>query len=97
MLSKHSLESTNALMSIQRDPVFKRFAGNFMYSTLDLVKGYYQITIARDSMSKKAFSTPFGHYEYLRLPFGINGTAATFQRALQTIYGKNTEKYVLYI
>ena len=65
--------------------IFDCLGGNSCFSTLDLSKGYYQIAMDEDSAEKTAFSTPSGHYQFTRMPFGLNGAPATFQDALTHI------------
>lgn len=72
--------------------ILEKVAGNRFFTTLDLVKGYHQIPMHIESIEKTAFSTPSGHYEYLRMPFGLNGAPATFQRALQSILSEEHRK-----
>ncbi|KAF9760579.1 Retrovirus-related Pol polyprotein from transposon 17.6 [Nosema granulosis] len=38
--------------------------------------------MAEDSIEKTAFVTPFGHYEYLRMPFGLSNAPRVFQQAM---------------
>uniref|UniRef100_A0A6V7LZN9 RNA-directed DNA polymerase n=1 Tax=Bracon brevicornis TaxID=1563983 RepID=A0A6V7LZN9_9HYME len=55
------------------------------FSTLDLAAGFHQIPVKEEDKCKTAFSTPLGHYEYNRLPFGVTGGPATFQRLMNSV------------
>ena len=56
------------------------------FTTLDLLAGYWQIALSPDSIPKTAFSTADGHYEYLRMPFGLKTAPATFQKCMNLLY-----------
>ena len=51
-------------------------------TTLDLTKGYWQVPVARD---ETAFTTPFRLFEFKRMPFGLQGAPATFQRMMDKL------------
>lgn len=61
-------------------------------TTLDLCKGYWQVPLTPESKEMTAFKTPFGHFQFCVLPFGLHGAPATFQRMMNEIL-RGTEKF----
>lgn len=57
------------------------------FSVLDMKDGYFQIKIDSQSSKYTAFGTPFGRFEFLRLPFGICSAPEVFQRKNYEIFG----------
>lgn len=51
-------------------------------STIDLKAGYHQVNVAPGDRDKTAFTCPFGTFRFIRMPFGLKGAPATFQRLI---------------
>ena len=67
--------------------ILEKLARSKWFTIIDLKSGYWQIKMAKDSIHKVAFSTPDGHYEFLRLPFGLKNAPAQFCRIMKEILG----------
>ena len=84
MLNKVTIKNRYPLPRI--DELLDRLNGKTIYSSLDLLDGYYQIGINEEDQQKAAFTTPFGHYEFKVLPMGISNAPSTFQAVMNNLF-----------
>ncbi|KAL7286467.1 hypothetical protein TKK_0019413 [Trichogramma kaykai] len=76
--------------------IFDQVGSAKYYSVLDLAWGFWQIKLHPDDTHKCAFSTPFGHYEFSRMAFGLKNAPATFQRLMNNVL-KGLQGNILFV
>ena len=55
------------------------------FSTVDLRAGYHHIPLDKSSILKTAFNSPFGKYEYIKVPFRLAQAPEYFQELVTRI------------
>ena len=89
--SKHLIIDYRALNKVTRkfvwsmpkvEDIFSQLNGAKYLSTLDLRAGYHHIGLTADSVPKMAFTSLFGKYEYVKVPFGLAQAPAYFQELM---------------
>uniref|UniRef100_A0A3Q1GC55 Gypsy retrotransposon integrase-like protein 1 n=1 Tax=Acanthochromis polyacanthus TaxID=80966 RepID=A0A3Q1GC55_9TELE len=73
------------------DDLIERVGQARFITTLDLCKGYWQVPLANSAKPLTAFRTPQGLFQFTKMPFGLHGAPATFQRLMnQVLAGMDT-------
>src|SRR5579859_7287815 len=77
------------------DESFSLFHGARFFTILDLLSGYWQITMERLSREKTAFSTRYSHFEWLVLPFGVSNGPGGFQKRVNRLLEMYIDIFVI--
>ena len=65
--------------------LFGRLKGTKIFTTIDLRQGYHHIALTEDSIQKTAFTTPFGKWEFVKCPFGLNQAPAYIMALINNV------------
>ena len=91
----NSVTAKNSFPLPRIDESLQALGGAKYFSVLDLTSGYYQVAMEEKDQEKTAFVTPFGLWEYTRMPFGLCNSPATFQRLMQRCLGDQALQSIL--
>ena len=77
------------------DHILQRLVGASRISLLYGFLGFNQILVHPDDRDKTAFTTPWGTFKYVKMPFGLKNAGATFQRAMDIAFAKEIHDFLV--
>ncbi|XP_055918587.1 uncharacterized protein K02A2.6-like [Eupeodes corollae] len=83
--------TVNPQIEIDRYPIprieelFHKLSGGQLFTKIDLSDAYLQIELTESSKKLMVINTPFGLFQFERLPFGIASAPGIFQRIMEGV------------
>lgn len=91
-LNRASLKDNYPLPKMEH--ILQRVVGSRRISLLDGFSGYNQVLVLLEDQLKTTFTTPWGTFTYVKMPFGLMNAGATFQRAMDIAFSKEIGHFI---
>ena len=77
------------------DDLFDQLRGARVYSKIDLRTGYHQLSVRDTYISKTAFRTRYGHFEFTVMPFELTNAPAAFMDLMHRVFQPYLDQFVI--
>ncbi|GKB63533.1 putative reverse transcriptase domain-containing protein [Tanacetum coccineum] len=77
------------------DDLFDQLQGGKFFSKIDLRSGYHQLRVKEQDVSKTAFQTRYGHYEFLVMSFALTNALAVFMDLMNRVFHEYLDRFII--
>ena len=85
----------NRYTLLRIEDLFDQLKGAGVFSKIDLRSWYYQLRVKDVDVSKTAFRTRYGHYEFLVMPFQLTNARAAFVDLMNRVFRPYVDQFVV--
>ena len=78
------------------DELFDQLQWSRVYSKIDLRSEYHQLRVQESDVTKTAFRTCYGHYEFLVMPFGLTNSPAAFMDLMNRVFQAYLDRFIIF-
>nr|GEZ61498.1 putative reverse transcriptase domain-containing protein [Tanacetum cinerariifolium] len=66
-----------------------------VYSKIDMRSGYHQLRVREEDLTKTAFRTHYGHYEFQVMPFGLTNAPTVFMDLMNRVCKSYSDRFMI--
>jgi hypothetical protein len=77
------------------EDLFDQMRGAKVFSKIDLRSGYHQLKIRMEEITKTAFTSRYGLYEFIVMSFGLTNAPAYFMYLMNKVFMQYLDKFVV--
>ena len=77
------------------DDLFDQLRGARVYSKIDLRIVYHQLRVREADIPKTTFRTPFGHFDFTMMPFGLTNVPAAFMDLMHRVFQPYLDQFIM--
>lgn len=93
----NAVSKKNSYLLSKIDEVLDHLSGNYLFSTLVLKSGYWQIKVRPEDREKTVFSIRRGLWQFIVLPFGLCNASAFEPLMEKVLHGLLFRNYLVYL
>ena len=77
------------------DDLFDQLRGAWVYSKIDLHRGYHKLRVREADIPKTMLRTRYGHFKFIVMPFRLTNALAAFMYLMHRVFQPYLDRFVV--